>query len=297
MKTPGDNQCLQCHYGNRVGFDYYGRFEHDMNDEYRTPYTTRHDYFRPFGVEFHQLTPDIHQQKGLICVDCHGAKELMTDQAATITCSDCHDKTQLLSRLPVETISSKDGIYSLYSFGDEQNHVLPFMQHSAHSQYTDVACQVCHAQWAFNDQETNLLRNDLEEYDDFSRLTVQGSFEVEKILKNNLDYDLEEIPHSMTDKISGEERAGLWYKGFVTRRWEDVTIGRDDSGRLQVMRPILDIRISWIDEDEEVQFDGVEANTDNKGMMPYTPHTTGKAGLFYKERIDQLLRSEKSLPQ
>ena len=168
------------------------------------------------------------------------------------------------------------------------------MKHPAHSEYTNIGCQVCHAQWAFNDQETNLLRNDLEEYDDFSRLTVQGSFEVENILKNNLDFDVEEMDHAMSDKINSEESTGLWYKGYVTRRWENVTIGRDDSGKLQVLRPLLDIRLSWIDEDEEVQFDGIQANSETQGMTPYTPHTTGKAGLFYRERIEQFLRSEKA---
>ena len=294
LKTPGDRQCLQCHYGNWVGSDYYGRYEHDMNDEYRTPYTTRDDYFRPFGIEFHQLSPDIHQQKGLVCVDCHGGKELMAAQKNAITCSDCHDRKRLLNRLPMETISSSEDIYFLTSAGGGKKHAIPFMKHPAHSEYTDVSCQVCHAQWAFNDLETNLLRSDIDEYDDFSRLTVQGSFEVENILKNNLDFNADEIPHSMTDKISGEERPGLWYKGFVTRRWESVTIGRDDSGKLQVMRPLLDIRLSWIDEDEEVQFNGIQADAEDNGMRAYTPHTTGKAGLFYRERIEQFLRSEKA---
>ncbi len=296
MKTPGDSQCLQCHYGNWVGSDYYGRYEHDMNDEYRTPYTTRNDYFRPFGMEFHQLSADIHQQKGLICVDCHAGKQLMAAQNNTIICSDCHDRERLVKRLPMETISSDGDIYSLYSAGDGKYHPIPFMNHPAHSNYTDVACQVCHAQWAFNDRGMNLLRSDLEEYDDFSRLTVQGSFEVEKILTNNLDFDLEEMPHTMSDKISGEERSGLWYKGFVTRRWENIIIGRDESGKLQVMRPLLDIRLSWIDEDEVVQFDGIQGDSENNGMKSYTPHTTGKASLFYKERIEQFLRSEKAAP-
>ena len=71
LATPGDKQCLQCHYGNWVGADYYGRFEHDFNTEYRTPYTTKESFTRPYGVEYHQLAPDIHQQKGMICVDCH----------------------------------------------------------------------------------------------------------------------------------------------------------------------------------------------------------------------------------
>ena len=71
FQSPTDDQCLSCHYGNYVGSDYYGRFEHDFNDEYRTPYTTSEKHFRPFGVEYHELKPDIHQLRGMVCIDCH----------------------------------------------------------------------------------------------------------------------------------------------------------------------------------------------------------------------------------
>ena len=296
MKTPGDSQCLQCHYGNRVGFDYYGRYEHDMNTEYRTPYTTSSDYFRPFGVEFHQLSVDIHQQKGLVCVDCHGGNELMTDGNYTIRCEDCHDREKISTTIPTPNIQhdpAKDS-YSLSSNGDGKQHAIPFMQHPAHVKYKElVNCQVCHAQWAFNDKGTHLMRNDSDEYDDFSRLTVQGSFEVEKILKNNLDFDKEEIANSMSDKITGEQKTGLWYKGYETRRWEHVRIGRDKDGRLQVMRPLLDLYLSWIDEGENVRFNSIPANIPGNGLVPYVPHTTGKAGLFYQDRIRNFLDAEK----
>jgi hypothetical protein len=297
IKTPKDTQCLQCHYGNWVGYDYYGRYEHDMNEEYRTPYTTRHKYFRPFGVEFHQLSSDIHQQRGLVCVDCHGGKELMAAGGAKISCADCHDLEKIRRKRPLSNISQADAEnnYTLLSAGDGKKHTIPLMKHPAHVEYGDIAnCQVCHAQWAFNDRGTHLMRSDLEEYDDFSRLTVQGSFEVEQILKNNLDFDADEIPHSMTDKISGEAKNGLWYKGYETRRWENVTIGRDSKGRLQVMRPLLNIYLSWVDEDEVVRFDSVQATAENNGFIPYIPHTTGKAGLFYKERIENFLQSEQA---
>ncbi len=300
LKTPGDTQCLQCHYGNWVGYDYYGRYEHDMNDEYRTPYTTQNDYFRPFGVEFHQLSPDIHQKKGLVCVDCHGGNELMSKQGTKINCSGCHDKDTLISNrsgLDV-SIENEGDHYFLLSTGDNKKHEIPFMKHPAHFEFENIAnCQVCHAQWAFGDTGTHLLRSDLDEYDDFARLTIQGSFEVEKILKNNLDFDADTIFHSMTDKISGESRPGLWYKGYVTRRWENVTIGRDQSDRLQVMRPLLDLHLSWIDEDEVVRFDSIQASSGNNGLRPYVPHTTGKAGLFYRERIESFLQSEKTVVQ
>ena len=293
LKTPGDTQCLQCHYGNWVGSDYYGRYEHDFNDEYRTPYTTRNEYFRPFGVEFHQLVPDIHQQRGLVCVDCHDGDELMALGGKKISCSDCHDKDAIANDKTnnVINIVKEDNKYFLVSRGDEKKHMIPIMEHPAHAKYNNlVNCQVCHAQWAFGDIETHLLRIDTDEYDDFARLTVQGSFEVEKVLKNNLDFDAETIDNNMTDKITGEPKTGLWYKGYVTRRWENIVIGRDTSGRLQVMRPLLDLHLSWVDEDENVRFDSIQISDGIQKFTPYTPHTTGKAGLFYRERIMKFLQ-------
>ncbi len=294
LKTPGDSQCLQCHYGNWVGFDYYGRYEHDLNEEYRTPYTTRNDYFRPYGVEFHQLVPDVHQQKGMVCVDCHFQDQLMTGQAEGVSCADCHSKEKLESGpLPANVTQEEDSFF-LHSRHENKVHTIPLLTHPAHDIYTNkVSCQVCHAQWSFNDQETHLLRSDVDDYDPFERLTVQGSSEIEKLLSNNLDFEADELPHGMTDKISRDFRAGIWYKGFVTRRWESVPLGRDGEGRLQVLRPLLDLHLSWIDEDEEVHFDAVQADSSTDGMVPYTPHTTGKAGLFYRERINNFLRSEK----
>jgi len=294
LKMPGDKQCLQCHYGNHVGADYHGRFDHDMNDEYRTPYTTTNDYFRPFGLEYHQLQTDIHQQKGLICIDCHGGSELMGQSSSTLSCASCHDEKQLQNNLPVNITSHAPGSYTLQSYNGNSKHDVPLMRHPAHKKYQDIAaCQVCHARWSFNDQQTSLLRSDLDEYEDFSRLTAQGSFEVEKLLLNNLDYEAEEIEPTMSDKINGKQFQGLWYKGYVIRRWENVPIGRDDSGKLQVLRPILDIHLSWITKNEEVIFDSIPSSAKNKGMLPYIPHTTGKAGLFYEERIDQFLRIDK----
>jgi len=88
---PKQTNCLSCHYASHVGADYLGRYEHDFNWEYRTPYTTREPFVRPYGVELHQLAPDIHQQRGLTCPDCHSGREL-SGQQPKITCSNCHDQ-------------------------------------------------------------------------------------------------------------------------------------------------------------------------------------------------------------
>jgi hypothetical protein len=123
---------------------------------------------------------------------------------------------------------------------------------------------------------------------------VQGSFEIETIVDHNNDFDNTELPAEMTDKLTGEAETGLWHKGFVMRRWEDIRLGRDDQGRISPMRPLLDYSLSWIDEDEDVRFDSVPSSAPNKGLRPYVPHTTGAAGLFYQERLTRFLAAERS---
>ena len=77
------------------------------------------------------------------------------------------------------------------------------------------------------------------------------------------------------------------------RRWESVQLGRDTSGRISVMRPVLDLHLSWIDEEHNVRFDAIQAQSADKGLQPYTPHTTGPAGIFYRQRLQDFYRSEK----
>jgi hypothetical protein len=96
----------------------------------------------------------------------------------------------------------------------------------------------------------------------------------------------------MTDKITGKQETGLWHKGYTMRRWETTLLGRDEDGNITTMRPILDYSLSWIDEDEMVRFDSVPSQAPNMGLRPYTAHTTGPAGLFYKERLEQFLARE-----
>ena len=303
LPTPGDKQCLQCHYGNWVGADYHGRFEHDFNTEYRTPYTTQEPFIRPYGVEYHQLVPDIHQQKGMICVDCHSGTELMHNRKSgaqernSILCQDCHLLQNLKKSLPAG-VSQEKGRYLLHSKGDNRQHEIPLMRDPAHTASRDsISCQACHAQWAFNDTGVHLLRNDTNEYDAFWRLTTQGSWEVEHILTYNLNPDAPTtLAPTMRDSITGEEKKGIWHMGYTMRRWETIQLGRDTNGRISVMRPILDLHLSWIDEEHKVRFDAVATQSGNKGIQPYTPHTTGAAGLFYQQRLldfHQLEQAEK----
>ena len=282
VKSPADSQCLHCHYGNFVGADYHGRFEHDFGVEYRTPYRGEGESPRPYGVEFHQLVPDIHQRAGMACIDCHSGAELMGlhggagKKAVTVSCSSCHDRKQ--GGKPMDGLRQEAGRLILTTRRTGKQLVVPQLTHPAHRQYgKTVHCTVCHSQWSVSDQPTHLLRLDRPDFDRWCELTVQGSFEVEQNLGSG--------EASMADGFSGEIRPGLWLMGYGLRRWEQPLVGHGEDGMLRLHRPILDLHLSMVDQQGAVRFDNIGPRREARRFLPYTPHTTGKAGAFYKERL------------
>lgn len=283
VKSPSDRQCLACHYGNFVGADYYGRFEHDFSQEYRTPFRTGIVKPPEYGLEYHQLAADIHQQKGLACIDCHSGAELMG--AAKVTCADCH-AWQPGSPPPLANLSVAEGRLFLTTRLSGVKLAVPRASDPAHAQYgPTVGCAVCHAQWSFSDQGTHLLRQDVIDYEPWQALTGQGSSEVQRQLQDNLTGDDTLTVPTMTDKISGVAKRGIWLQGYGQRRWEEVPICPDPAGVLQVCRPLLDLYLTYVNGERQVVFDSLPRQDPAAGMRPYTPHTIGKAGAFYQERI------------
>ncbi len=288
IKSPSDVQCISCHYANHVGSDYYGQYEHDFNWEYRTPYTTSEPFIRPYGVEVHDLVPDIHQQKGLICIDCHSGNNLKK-KTRKITCATCHGWKPGMPKPAGKNLTIIENALVLTDKSG-QTHVTPLMHHPAHAKYgKEVACQVCHGQWGFNDAATYLLRSETDDFDAMERLTVQSSSWVETLLEHNLNSDEDEIDPEMADGITGRFKPGIWYMGYGQRRWENMIIDRDTDGIIKVFRPILDLHLSAVDANENLLFDNLTGH--GSGLLPYTPHTTGPAGLFYLNRFQHLLKN------
>lgn len=288
IKSPPDRQCLHCHQGNFVGADYYGRYEHDHHWDYRTPYSKTGTTSRPYGLEYHHLSADVHKLAGLACIDCHSGTELMTDSQEKIRCQSCHT-IDPKTPLPLDNLHRENSSIILTSRSDDSMHLVPQLKHPAHEKFKDKAyCTVCHAQWAYTDEGTHLFRLDPEEFDPWGALYVQGSFEVEDQIMASLYRDESYPVVYMSDKITGELYTGIWLKGFELRRWEFPIICKDSDGMLHICRPLLDLHLSYVNDKEELIFDAITPdNAPSMGLMPYTPHTIGKAGAFYQQRLKE----------
>ncbi|MGP0628486.1 hypothetical protein ACTRW9_02125 [Nitrospina sp. 32_T5] len=90
-------QCEHCHNNNGVGNEFEGLFGKPAR-----PKTSHADVLADqpvlYGRQHEFLIPDIHREKGMHCIDCHGAGDLKADattnptmhSAVTIRCQTCH---------------------------------------------------------------------------------------------------------------------------------------------------------------------------------------------------------------
>ncbi len=283
-KEVDDHRCLSCHYGNFVGWDYYGRFEKDYPADFRAPLHKGHHVQRSYGVEWLDMNPDVHFRKGMKCISCHGkgpCSKVNLNEA--LSCTSCHS---------LEILSQRPG----------------------HTEKTarKVSCTVCHAVWAPVDIGRSLMRLDAPDYDEWLRLSVQNSFEVEELCRtqSRLEFDAWS-PAAMKDKIDHVVMPGMWFEGFVARRFYPVMVGVSTDGRLVNVRPLLDLSISYLNADDMIMADNLKPDSarpevsgisrilrdfnpypdfitylepglyEKPGLwLEFTPHTVGQADVF-----------------
>ncbi len=253
FQGPNDRLCLHCHYGNRVGWDYYGMAEHDYPYQFRSPLIEGEPPPRPWGVEFHELSLDVHLEAGMSCLSCHGKEELMFSRKRA-SCRSCH---KLSPQSPYHR---------------------PEVLRAAR-------CSACHARWAFWDEGLYLVLHETPDWEEWSELMVQGSSEVEEAITSFLLTG--EAEARMRDKFSGRERQGIWLLTLKRRRFEKVVLGRDEKGRVSVVRPLGDLYLSYVDAEEDVPFDNLTPEGDH--LLPYAPHTIGKADFARSQEVLRLL--------
>ncbi|MFH1033370.1 MAG: hypothetical protein V1806_02595 [Pseudomonadota bacterium] len=95
--SPPEDNCRACHNrSGRIGLNYQGGMEDEGG---RVPWAQaqpREDLSG--GRSLRRLLPDVHAEKGLSCIDCHSAREIMGDgrlygrmrQQTEVRCQTCH---------------------------------------------------------------------------------------------------------------------------------------------------------------------------------------------------------------
>jgi hypothetical protein len=263
-KVP-DRHCLSCHYGNFVGWDYYGRFEKDYDMAFRAPLVKGKHIPRPYGVEWFDMTPDVHRSYGMECTVCHPmgpCQDGGRGDTTYVACVACH-RGEVSADIRAPAMDD-----ARIGHREEDRRL--------------VDCQTCHAVWSVMDRGRALLRQDNPDFEDWFFLAVQGSSTVEAGVNRTLtplQGRLVETPNA--DSPGG--RRGVWFEGFSERRWGPVRLGADDGGRLRVMRPLLEISLSYVNPSGDADFDNVTPDLDEgkeTRWIPYTPHTVGPADIF-----------------
>jgi hypothetical protein len=312
-----DGQCLHCHNQNHVGGDYAGLFEHDYNRSYRSPIVDGRPAKLAYGLDYHHLSRDVHAERGLWCIDCHGAGHVMGNGTAygyqmavpKRSCEDCHGgfgrTAQGLAHRPEGHVNgsapssrgrNREGapeksrtspfLSSLVSRSDGREHRVPPFQpdSTAHRvrEHARVRCSACHAQWSYQDYGMSVIREDRIDGAKWHRLSQQGDPYLEKILGRAVDSGETAYP-ATKDRVSGRLRPGIWSVGWRFRRWEYMPLGKDDDDRYAILRPLYQYLVSYVDMLGNVPLDSAHPERgDGSGrgwaFMPYVPHTTAPFG-------------------
>jgi len=140
-----DDLCLRCHQGYFTGWEYYGRAPREDHERYQRGAVAD-------GAHYLKMLPDVHQERGLGCLDCH---RIHVDGAqgprgagSVRGCRDCHDA---VSRAVPE--------------------------HAITAHLEKMECWACHAAWAAQEYGTFLIKPfTAEQREAFSPLPEQGGW-------------------------------------------------------------------------------------------------------------------------
>jgi len=237
------SKCLSCHNKEFVGGDYLGLFPKDYDKSYRAPLTKDGRYPpRKYGIDFHHLSTDIHFKKGLSCVDCHKKDDMQGIRK--VRCSDCH-----------KNLSKKN--HTVY--------------------HKKLACSTCHSSWNNNSYELSVFRDDTSDYKKWKNLTLQEDGYLTNFLTKAIK-SKKKIPPKMPDWITHEFKDGIWYSGFRYKRWEHFNLANSKDGRIMIIRPLFQYRISYRDKNGKMILDDVNKINGKKieVWLPYSPHTISK---------------------
>jgi len=121
ISRPKADTCSSCHKGYYVGWDYFGRAPREEHERYQRGQRLQ-------GETFLKMLPDVHQQKGMSCANCHTMQSLISGKLSAKGCTDCHR--------PSSTV----------------------LEHRIAAHLEKMECVACHAAWAAQEYGTFYMR-------------------------------------------------------------------------------------------------------------------------------------------
>jgi hypothetical protein len=303
IRDPGITACLKCHNSNHVGADYVGLFEKDSERGFRSPVVNGRQAPKIYGSEQHRLAEDVHYKAGMTCMDCHtldevhGTGELprSSENGVKVSCEGCHIRGDHPG-----VLKTPDGKLVLLR---GKARVIPrfdpnLIPHKIPAHRERLRCSACHAAWSFQDYGLHLMLEERADYWKWANNAEQNDPQIQELLRRNIGTYAElaqpregpipakseanwELP-STIDWLSGEKRAGAWFRGYTERIWSKPPLGLDSHGKISIMRPMYQYVVSHVDKDSNVLMDRhipiTGAGTPALLFNPYSPHTIGSKG-------------------
>ncbi len=275
----GIDVCEKCHNrSNRTALNYQGKFE---SEGYGTPYEqgNRSGKTLSGGRFYYHITPDVHFEADMVCIDCHTAEGVMGDgrrhahleTQVQVRCDDCHRAQfakpardnlafKLISvneyfGLPPDSMLARSsggafltnvvktdkGVQLVRKRDGERLTVKQIDSKRACNLpgHERMSCQSCHS--AFTPQ-------------------CYGCHDVYDPLKKQMD------------KVSKEETAGHWEEGRSYLRFEESTLGIDRGDRIMPFAPGCQVFMTELDKKHDVKTSRTWLT-----MAAFDPHTTRKA--------------------
>lgn len=293
------DQCTHCHYrGGRLGISFQGYREsggsgfdpvntatlgQDLHGHDVNYYITDED----LANDYDETPPDIHFEKGMVCIDCHtvfdvhGDGHLYSDTSAAveIRCETCHgtideEATLVTTRdRPLTNVErNDDGEIWLTSKMTGQQHKVSQVAHSldpasssfsaaaaiAHGRNEDdfshtdkLECYTCHAAWQPNCYGCHVTVD----FTGTSKSLVDGAIE--------------------PGRTSGRR------KWVVT---DDLILMENQRGKIAPSQPAERFFLTIIDENGDTVMDSMPRQGQNgapgMGQRAYNPHTTRRVSPF-----------------
>ena len=284
-------QCIHCHNrGGRTGVSFIGDME---SAGYGSPWADapgKKGGRKLHGKYYDHLQPDIHFERGLACIDCHGSRDVHGDgrlrdkkeQAVAIECTDCHGTQEHASSLEdsagmrLDNLErDRDGNVILTSKLDGRKHLVPqvidlwdskkemariAMFIPAHA--ARLECYACHSRWAPQCYGCHVQQD----------LTSKGL--------DWLRYKGSSDPSMAASKENREGGVWRWRETRSYLRWESPALGINSEGKVAPFIPGCQVIFTQIGKDGRAVVRNrvftTSHGTSGIASNPIQPHTVSR---------------------